>query len=232
MDGMATTDPLIAEDVLLLLFDPRSGAIRAEGSPLFHTLAGAVLTELALQGRVETEERTLRRGQPVRAVAGPPADPLLRATWERLEKRPADVAALILEIGPPLRAAVIDRLVERGHLRREKRRFLGLIPTTALVDGGTGRREELLAAVRPVLVDGAEPDLRTGALAALLSASDALPAMYKDIPWSGAVHTRGKKIQRGDWGAAAAGEAVTQTAAAILTSSIFVTAVLPAIQDD
>jgi hypothetical protein len=32
-----------------------------------------------------------------------------------------------------------------------------------------------------------------------------------DIPWSGDVYARGKELERGEWGAAAAGEAVLRT---------------------
>ena len=227
-----TTTPLVAEDLLLVLFDPSSGTFRGEGSALFHALAGAVLTELVLTGQVQIDDRSVLRGRVVSAAGDPPADPLLRTTWERLTKRPTDAYALILEIGPSMRAAFVERLVERGHLRREPRRFLGLFPTTALVDGGTSRRDDLLGAVRPVLVDSVEPDQRTAALAALVSASGALPAMHREIPWSGAVYTRGVALQKGDWGASAAGDAVAITTAAILSNTLFLSLTLPAIRGD
>jgi len=229
----STDTTLLAEDFLLLLFDAKSGVFHGEGMTLFHTLAGAVLAELALDGRVEIDAAMSWRGRQVRAVAGdPPTDPLLRETWDRVSQKPTDVQSLILEIGPPLRAAVVDRLVDSGHIRREKRKFLGLIPTTALVDAGTPRRATLMVAVRGVLIDGIEPDVRSGALVALLSASGALPALHREIPWSGAVYTRGKEIQRGDWGAAEAGEAVARTTAALIASSLFVTVTLPALRAD
>lgn len=227
-----TTTPLVAEDLLLLLFDPASGTFRGEGSALFHALAGAVLSELALTGQVQVGERTFMHGQEVRAVGDPPADPLLGSTWHRLQKRPTDAYALILEIGPTLRAGFVERLEERGHLRQEPRRFLGLIPTTALVSGDTSRRDELLDLVRPVLVDGVQPDQRTAALAALLSASGALPAMHREIPWSGDVYTRGVALQKGHWGAASADEAVARTAAAILANNLFLSLTLPGLRDD
>ncbi|WP_209561062.1 GPP34 family phosphoprotein [Frigoribacterium sp. PvP032] len=232
-----STAPLLAEDVLVLLFDPESGTIRAEGTPLLHTLAGAVLTELALGGAVTVDEHgSGLRGRLVHAVEGrEPADPLLATTWQRLAEKPTDLRSLLLEIGPRLRGPVIDRVVERGTLRRESRKTLGFIPTTALVDGGTGRRDELLALVRPVLLDDQEPSPRSGALAALLSASGALPALHRDLPWSGALYTRGQQLQRGEWGAAATGEAVAASAAAVaasvLSNTLFVSVVLPSLRD-
>jgi hypothetical protein len=231
------TSPLLAEDVLVLLFDPESGTIRSEGTPLLHTLAGAVLTQLALDGAVTVDEHgSGLRGRLVHAVEGQePADPLLVPTWRRLAEKPTDLRSLLLEIGPRLRGPVIDRVVERGALRRENRKTLGFIPTTALVDGGTGRRDELLALVRPVLLDDQEPSPRSGALAALLSASGALPALHRDLPWSGALYTRGQQLQRGEWGAAATGEAVAASAAAVaaavLSNSLFVSVVLPSLRD-
>jgi hypothetical protein len=83
-----------------------------------------------------------------------------------------------------------------------------------------------------VLVDGADPDRRSGALVALLSASDVLPALNSEIPWSGPVYTRGKQIQQGEWGAAAAGDAVIMTATTILSSGLFVAVTLPGLRED
>lgn len=153
-------DPItLVEDVLLLLQDPGSGAIAGDGTTLFHTLAGAALIDLAERGLVEVAERvTWPEGQPVRALGTPPADPLLAPVWDRVRAEPTDIQSLVLHIGPPLRQGVLDRLVERGHLRRERRRLLGLISYSTLVEGDTPRRAGLLAPVRATLVDGAEPD--------------------------------------------------------------------------
>ncbi|MFD6447358.1 GPP34 family phosphoprotein [Promicromonospora sp. NPDC060204] len=220
MTAPTTPEPeLIAEDLLLLLFDPRSGTIAGENT-LFYTLGGAVLTELALAEHAEIDGRPTLTGPRVSAVAGnPPADPLLHAWWEPLVGKPRGAQTFIAEVGPLLRGPLLDRLVERGHIGREKRKALGFIPSTALTDGGTPRRAELVAAVRPVLADGAEPDPRTAVLAALLSASGSLPTLHRDIPWSGAVYTRGKELESGDWGASAAGEAVLRTTIAVATST-------------
>ncbi|WFF00232.1 GPP34 family phosphoprotein [Micromonospora sp. WMMD964] len=51
------------------------------------------------------------------------------------------------------------------------RKVLGLFRTAVLRDGRTERRARLLAEVRQVLVDGAQPQARVAALTALLSAS-------------------------------------------------------------
>jgi hypothetical protein len=220
--------PLVVEDLLLLLFDPRSGTFAGEGT-LFYTLAGAALTELALQGRVEIEDRPSLLGPKARAVGdAPPADDLLRGVWEQLQGKPKGVQGLLAGVGPQLRAPVIERLVEGGHVARRRRKVLGLFSTTRLIDGGSSRRRQLLRAVRPVLVDGVDPDPRTAALAALLSASGSLPMLYRDIPWSGDVYTRGKVLETGDWGAAAAGEAGEAVMRTVLATSLSTLSVVTA----
>lgn len=211
----------LVEDLLLLLLDPRHGTVAGEGLALFHVLAGGVLVELALAEDVTIDDRTTWGGRRVRVTGTePPADPLLRTTWDRLADRPVDVHQLIAETGPRLRAPVLDRLVERGDLVRERRRLLGVLPSTALRLGGTGRREAVLAPVRAALVDGTAPDTRTAALAGLLSASGSLPQLHREIPWSGAVHDRGKELERGAWGSEAAAEAVRRTVAAAVAGTV------------
>jgi hypothetical protein len=223
MDSHVTSEgPLLVEDLLLLLFDPRSGTFAGEGT-LFYTLAGAMLTDLAMQGRIEIVDRPALLGPKARAVGdSPPADDLLREVWGQLRGKPKGVQGLLAGVGPNLRAPVLERLVRGGHVARRRRMVLGLFSTTRLIDGGSDRRRELLGAVRPVLVDGIDSLPRTAVLAALLSASGSLPTLHRDIPWSGDVYTRGKELERGDCGAAAAGEAVMRTALATSLSTLSV----------
>lgn len=214
--------PALAEDLLLLLFDSSSGTIAGEGMPLFHVLAGAVLLELALNESVEIDPK-----QRVHAVTDQaPGDELLTRAWQRITRKPVEVHTLIAEIGPPLREATLERVIARGDIHRERGRTLGFIPTTKLTSA-TPRRDELLRPVRAALVDGADPDPRTGALAALLFASGSLPALHREIPWGGDVYRRGQELQSGKWGAAAAGEAVRRTVAGITASTVFTAVTVP-----
>ena len=214
------TDLLIVEDLLLLLLDDTTGTIAGEGT-LYYTLGGAVLVELALRGAVAPDEsRTLFNGIRIGAVKGElPSDPLLREAYEKVAKKPRGVQELLIDIGSSLRGEVLDRLVERGFIRREKKKVLGVFPTTRMPAQRPEYEAQLLERVRSVLVDGAEPDARTGALAALLSASGTLPQLHPGIPWSGAVYTRGKELEKGSWGAEAVNTAIAGTNAAIAAST-------------
>jgi hypothetical protein len=226
--GRAQAVPTLAEDLMLLLFQPGSGAggtgtIAGEGV-LFYTLAGAVLSDLGLGGHVRAEDRTDR----VATTGAVPADPLLRQTWDYLAEKPRGVQTVLAAVGPRLREPVLERLVDRGDIRRSTRKALGLFETQVLEGDGGPRRPALVADLRAVLVDGQEPAPRTGALAALLSASGAMPQLHPEIPWTSPVVTRAKALEQGDWGAGAAADAVTRTTIAMVTSNLVIAvAVLP-----
>ncbi|ROR65323.1 GOLPH3/VPS74 family protein [Agrococcus jenensis] len=225
-------DPTLAEDLMLLLFQPGSGRrsgtghIAGEGT-LFYALAGAVLAELALGDHVRADEST--RAARVGAVAAnPPVDVLLRTAWEYVAQRPRGVQTVLAAIGPTLRAPVLERLIEHGDIKRGQRRSLGLFTTDVLLGDGGDRRAALLAAVRAVLVDGADPTPRFAALTALVSASGVLPQLHREIPWDTPVIERAKQLEQGDWGADAAAHAVARTMTAIVVNNVVVAAaVLP-----
>jgi hypothetical protein len=209
-------DPALVEDLLLLLFQPRSGTIAGEGT-LFYVLGGAIVAELALTDRVELTENGLPKVQAV--GAGAPQNALVAPGWTYISEKPRGVQTVLAAIGPPLRASVLDSLVARGDLERESRKRLGLFTTTRLTLG-SDRRDRLIAQVRAVLLDGAEPDPRTSSLIGLLSASGTLPQFDPEIPWTGTVAARSKELEQGDWGATAAASAVIRTMTAILTSAV------------
>lgn len=203
--GAETTLP---EAVMLLLFNPRNGTIVGEGTSLLYTLGGAMLAELAIRAHVRLDDGQRR----ALAVGDAPEDPLLRGAW-----------SLVIDIGTRSRESTLDSLVARGEIRRYPRRILGLIPSHALEDGGTGARERLLVAVKAALMDGLEPDNRTAAIIALLSASGNLAAMHADIPWSGDIYTRGKEFERGEWGASAASDVIVATLVSQVVGTAFAT---------
>ncbi|MGI5191839.1 GOLPH3/VPS74 family protein [Promicromonospora sp. CA-289599] len=226
-------DRTLVEDLLLLLFQPSSGRQGDAGNiagetTLYWVLAGAVLAELGLRGHVRTG--TTRIGtMTVEAVAdNPPSDDLLRSSWEYVARTSRSVQTVLAATGPALREPVLDRLVERGDLHRRTRKALGLFQTSVLQQGDTGRRDGLLAEVRAVLVDGAEPTERTAALTALLYGSGTLPQFDRDIPWTSPVIARAEELKDGNWGAEAAAKAVARTVTATIVNNVIVAAaVLP-----
>ncbi|MBN6042255.1 GPP34 family phosphoprotein [Amycolatopsis sp. 195334CR] len=214
-----TEQPLIVEDLLLLMLDDKSGTPAGAGT-LHYALGGAMLVELALRGRVEDDGSRGLGGPKVLATGdGPLGDPLLQDAYDKVAEKPRSVQSLLMAIGGGLYKPVIERLLERGFIRREQKRVLGLIPRTTLpVDDGE-YETELRQRVRAVLEDGVDPDVRTAAVVALLSSSGTLPSLHPTPKWSSKVYHRGKEFEEGSWGASAVGTAVTRTATAIAVAS-------------
>lgn len=212
----------LTEDLMLLLFQPASGTIAGE-TTLFWVLGGAVLADLSRGGHLEVSSDG--RGTRLRVVANkPPTDELLLPAWESVRDRPGDVRTVLPAVGPTLREPTLQRLIARDDVRERTKKTLGLFTTTALTEGGSGRRAGLVADVRAVLVDGATPDPDTAALVALLSASDNLHQLHREIPWTSAVIARAEELERGSWGASAAADAVTVAMLAIITNTAIATA--------
>ncbi|MFD7306762.1 GPP34 family phosphoprotein [Promicromonospora sp. NPDC059942] len=208
-------EPLIVEDLLLLLLDDRSGTVRGEAN-LHYTLGGAVLIELALLGRVELDGR-----KRVHAVAGEPlGDSLLDAAAAQVAKRARHVHTVLLDLGLDLEPQVRDRLVERGMLRRERSKVLGLIPVTRTPAQDLPYEAALLERVRAVLEDGVTPDPRTAALTAALSASGTLRELHPAIRRSRAVTERARELREGTWGAAEVDQAIVVAAIASVGGAV------------
>lgn len=214
-EGKNSDAPILAEDLLLALFQPDSGTVAGE-STLHYVLAGAVLADLALNESVTTT--TTRTGSVgVEAVEGrAPSDAILRATWDYVSDARGGVQTILAAIGPTLRQPLLERLIARGDIREKSRKAFGLFNTTVLEDGGNGRRASLVGDVREALVDGAEPTSRIAVLAALIWGSGVLHQFDPEIPWTSAVIARAQELERGNWSAEGATQAVARATAAMI----------------
>lgn len=172
-------DALVVEDVMLLVLHEEVGP-PATVTTLLQTLGGAVLVDLALLGRIGTA------GPAIVALGhGSLPDPLLRSAHDIVARRPRPARSLLPELGVELWGAVTGRLVERGRVRRERRRPLGLRPVTTRAVADARHEADLRAHLRTVQESGRLPDARTAAVLALLSASGALPNLRRAAPLVG-----------------------------------------------
>jgi hypothetical protein len=124
---------LIAEDLLLLLYDDESGKPIAGSPGLDYALAGAVLIELTLIGKLDITGSAdgVKPGRLKVVDPAPTGDPILD---ERLAyvtgnpgKKPKDHMG---QLSKRLRDQLLARLVERGILQADESRVLGLFPVT------------------------------------------------------------------------------------------------------
>ncbi|GGP37483.1 GOLPH3/VPS74 family protein [Saccharothrix coeruleofusca] len=201
----------LAEELALLAYDD-SGAARVGQPALGYGLAGALLAELALAGRVDVVDRRVAVLDPT-----PPQEPAVRAVLARIAAdKPRKPKWWVAKLSKGLTTQVLDGLVGAGVLRREKGRVLWVFPRTRYPSPG-GREPEAETEARGRLVaavtgDGpVEP--RTAALGALVRAVRYDRQVFPDLPRS-RVRTRLKEFSEGDWAATAVRKAIEEHQAA------------------
>lgn len=181
---------------------------------LDHALAGAVLMELMLAGRLALADGRVTVADPA-PTGDPIADEVLAAVGA--EQKPQPPKEWVHRLSTTLRDRVLDRLVERGILRRERDKVLWVIPYTRY-PSATGTEPlpetELRQRLRAV-VDGTEVvDARTGALCALIRTADMAEAA---VPGRDAarVHDRLAAVAATSWPDDAVRQAMADVEAAI-----------------
>ncbi|WP_433604812.1 GOLPH3/VPS74 family protein [Dactylosporangium sp. CA-139114] len=142
----------LADDFLLLALDDHGKNLIGD-LRLNYGLAGAVLLDLALAGRIELAEDRVTVTDPT-----PTGDPVADEALARIaaEERPRKADAWMQPLADGLRAKVLDRQVEAGVLRREQDRVLWVFPRTRFASA-TGAQPAAETAVRAELtaaVDG------------------------------------------------------------------------------
>lgn len=218
---------LIAEDLLLLLVDDATGRFLLDTTRLDRALAGALLLELALAERVGPPAAGQRFGRDVIALVDrrPAGDPLLDAALARLDTpKPPGAARAVSRLVKGTRQALLERLVEAGHVREEHRTVLGVFRTSRWPAVRPEHEAEVRRRLRAVLLDGAEPDQRTAALVSLLVAVDAVPKVVAASDRKALVR-RAKAVADGDWAAVAVRKAVDAVNAAVIAAAATVVVV-------
>ena len=211
-------EPLIAEDLLLLLLDDEKGRVPASmwvdvGTPL----AAAALAELGMHEAVELEPGSFLSSARLRATGRSEADPTLARVLAVVAEKPRAVSSVVERSKKGLRDDVAQRLVQAGVLRREEDRVLGLFPRTSWPAVDVQREAGVRERLRQVLVGGAEPDPRTAVLAGVLGALERVP---QTLGLHGAeakeAKQRAKAIAKGDW----ASKAVTDAMQAVMMATM------------
>ncbi|MBP0493091.1 GOLPH3/VPS74 family protein [Pararoseomonas indoligenes] len=176
------------EEVLLLSLDDVTGRpLDLPAAALSLALSGAVLMELALRGRLDSDPDRLFVADPT-----PCGDALLDPVLERIAAAPEPQDSRwwmgqLAPGAPALRHALLDRLVARGVLREVMARRLLVLPDRRYPKAdraaSAGARERL----RAVILAGEMPEPRdslmaglcraTGLVALLLSEEEAQAAL-------------------------------------------------------
>lgn len=220
---------LIAEDLLLLLTDDTTGRPQTDSVKLPLALAGAVVVELALLGKVEVAGpgARVKAGRILITDPSPTGDAILDAALavlvEREGKRPQQV---LPKLHKDLRDSLYVRLATRGVIRREQGKILGLFPRTSWPANDVLHEQRVRADIAAMLTAGRRVESRTGALISLLSAIDAVPKVVDANAYGfekRELKKRAKALAEHDWTSEAVRKAVaavaSATSAAVAASS-------------
>ena len=166
------------EELLLLCLDDETGLLRPAFAPWLDTAgAGALLMDLALKNRVDTDPKRLEIVDKT-PTGEPLLDDALAIVSEVPSGQPIDAyLAQLSRHGERFRGEALDRLVERGVLTVKDDRFLWVFKTRAypVVDGRAER--EVKRRLFAILFDDEIPDPRDVVLISLVSACNLLPMM-------------------------------------------------------
>jgi len=167
----------LADEIVVLMLDDEVGAIMpACASVASIAIAGGILMELALLGKIDTDLTSLYV-----VDSAPTGDDLLDQALKMISAEPEKQSSTwwIERLGMQgdLTDIALERLVRAGILRAEERTFLWVFSRRAYPQN-TGREErEAKARLMAVLFEDSVPDPRDTLLLSLADASGVLDAM-------------------------------------------------------
>jgi hypothetical protein len=168
----------LADEIVVLMLRDDTGAIRSECDSVANiAIAGGVLMELALLGRIDTDLTSLFIVDP-KPVGDELLDPALQKIAAEPETRSSAwwIRVLGLHSGD-LSAKVLERLVQAGILRAEDRQFLWVFSRRAYPQN-TGREErEAKTRLVSVMFNDDVPDARDTLLLGLAESTGVLNAI-------------------------------------------------------
>lgn len=220
---------LLAEDLLLLAHDDDTG-FRTAAETIELALAGSMVIELAMRGRVDVvEDDEAGGGYRLEVVDRTPTGHALLDEWliKIVQVTPAKPKDAVLAVTGNLSGRLLAGLHERGILQRRPGQLPGFIPLARWSPDDAHHERALLERLRQVLVEGRNPDERTAALVSVLTAIDGVPRVPGDVDRAG-IAARAKEIAEGHPTSGTARRAVEEITAVVMLSIMVPTLVASA----
>ena len=166
------------EELLLLMLDDESGRLNDRAIPAGdYALVGAMLAELALEERIDTDPPRLRVKN-----AAPTGDTVLDGVLARIaaEHEPRDsrwwVETLATDV-ETYRNAYFERLVQRGILKSEEGRFLWFFSERRYPVISDKEEREVKARLMSIIFEDGPPSARDSLLIGLTRAAGLFPLL-------------------------------------------------------
>ncbi len=163
---------LICEQLLLVIYDDQKGRTALFDSSPAAALSGAVVLDLIVSGKLTEHDGKLA------AHGSTPSHPALAKVFQAVAQssKPRKVSHWVSKYAQTGRTerTVAAGLAERGILREENRRILGLIPMTRYPQADPRPEQQLRKRLHAVLLEDAEPTEDEAMLVGVLKAGKLL----------------------------------------------------------
>jgi Golgi phosphoprotein 3 len=169
----------LADEIIVLMLRDDTGAIKpARAASANIAIAGGLLMELALLGRIDTDLTSLFIVDP-----NPVGDELLDHVLREIAAQPVKRSSMwwINQFGVhggDLSGTVLGRLVEAGILREEDRQFLWVLSRRAYPKNSGREEREAKARLMSVIFDDVVPTPRDTLLLGLADSTGVLEDMF------------------------------------------------------
>jgi hypothetical protein len=217
---------LIAEEMVLLLTDDATGRPVVDSTRRDLVLAGAVVLELAERGRLRVTgpDEELKAGRLAVSDGTPTGDDVLDTALAELADRKPDKPKNVLSaVAKGLYRRLLERLAQRGILRVEEERVLGIFPRTSWPAVDSAHEDSLRQGLHDVLVVGRTPGSREANLISLLQSVNQVPKVLPGAEIGRAELRRRAKDVEGSFASAAVRKAVDEAIAAMTATTAAVT---------
>lgn len=219
---MSTPLPLHAE-FLLLAHDDETGRPLVDGMHLKAGLAGAAISELALQGalRLEGQGRSARLHATGEISAPELAEALDRADGQSPKNAVARVGGgqSWRNRAGDLEAATLEELERSGVGLSDEESAFGIFHRKVWREKDPAVEQQIVSRLREAVHSSDEPDPRTAVLVSILDATGLLRKVLPDEDGR-SLGERARAISAGTWGGEAVRRTVEEIQAAIVVSVI------------
>jgi hypothetical protein len=171
--------PTFAEEFLLLaLSDPQGGFVHEPPERFENALAGAILMDLALMNRIDTDLEHL-----ILIDGTSTGDPLLDEVLALIRKYPdsKSTAYWIEEIRYHIgefRELLVGRLIDRGMLKKEEKKLLGIIPQKRYAVPQNAEERQVRERLRTTILSDDIPDPRDVLLISLMVSCNLIDRLF------------------------------------------------------
>ncbi len=206
----------LSEQLLLLaLKDEKGTVVSKAGIALDFGLAGALLLEMTVSGRIN-----IRDGKLIVQNATPSGDPLidevlaiLTAKKGKLKPMKYWVPRLASKM-KKLRHKIADRLVLSGILKREKKRILGIFPSVRYPTQNPLPELEVREQLKHTVLQGNSPSAETRMILNLVKACDLSDEVFGKAMRK-QVKARFKELEKEPGDSEAVGKAISEAVQAV-----------------